>query len=259
MWLFTFLTAETEQAMNELSLSSIISIILKRVWLVIIVAILCAAIAFGYCKFIATPVYKANTSILVTNGGIITDSSDDSIQTNDLSASIYLVDTCVDILKSQKIYKDLSTAIGDKYSYSALKNGFTITKRDDESLFIDISFKSTDPEEAKVIANAFTQLAPSYTEEILPSVTVEILDEADKASSVYPQTLSSTFVFAILGAVITCIILVLIETLDQAIKSEEDFIAYFDIPVLGSVPDFDNSPSYAYRAKTGNISAGGQS
>ncbi len=244
--------------MNELTISNIVSIILKRIWLVIIVAVLCGALAFGYCSFLATPVYRANTSILITNGGIITESSDDSIQTNDLSASIYLVDTCVDILKSQKIYKDLSTALGEKYSYSSLKGGFSISRRDEESLFIDISFRSTDKEEAKIIVNAFTQLAPSYTEEILPSVTVEILDTADSTSCVYPQTLSTTVVFAMLGAAVICILLVLIATLDQAIKDEEDFMAHFDIPVLGSVPDFDNSPTYAYRAKTGNVSTGGQ-
>ena len=126
--------------MGEISLSSIVSIILHRIWLVIIVAILCAAIAFGYCNFVATPVYSAKTSILITNGGLITESYEDSIQTNDLSASIYLVDTCVDILKSQGIYQDLSEAIGGKYSFQQLKSGFSISKRNDENLFIDISF-----------------------------------------------------------------------------------------------------------------------
>ena len=190
--------------MNEISVSSIINIILKKIWLVILVAILSAAIAFCYCSFLATPIYSASTSVLVTNGGIITESNDDSIQTNDLSASIYLVDTCVDILKSQKIYRDLAAASNNKYTYQHLKNGFTITRRDEESLFIDISFKSTDPEEAKLLVNAFTKLAPGYTEEILPSVKVEILDEADSSSSIYPRTLSTTFIFGVIGAILTC-------------------------------------------------------
>lgn len=243
--------------MNEISLSSIISIILHRIWLVIIVAVLCAALAFGYCQFLATPVYSARTSILITNGGLITDSYDDSIQTNDLSASIYLVDTCVDILKSQGIYQDLSEAIGGKYSFQQLKGAFSISKRDDENLFIDITFKSTDPEEAKLIANTFTNLCPTYMSGKLPPVTVEVMDEAYGTSMVYPNTFSSIVIFGFLGAAITCVLLVLIASLDQTIKSEEDFIESFNIPVLGSVPDFDNSPTYAYRSKTGSVSTGG--
>lgn len=243
--------------MGEISLSSIVSIILHRIWLVIVVAVLCAAIAFGYCSFVATPVYSARTSILITNGGLITESYDDSIQTNDLSASIYLVDTCVDILKSQGIYQDLSEAIGGKYSFQQLKGAFTITKRNDENLFIDISFKSTDPEEAKLIANTFTQLCPTYMAGKLPPVTVEVMDEAYGTSMIYPSTFSSVVIFGFLGAVATCVLLVLLASLDQTIKSEEDFTESFDIPVLGAVPDFDNSPTYAYRSKTGSASTGG--
>ncbi len=243
--------------MNEISLSSIISIILHRIWLVIIVAVLSAALAFGYCNFLATPVYSAKTSILITNGGLITDNRDDSIQTNDLSASIYLVDTCVDILKSQGIYQDLSTAIGEKYSFSQLKGAFSISKRDDENLFIDISFKSTNPEEAMLIANTFTDLCPQYMSGKLPPVTVEVMDKAYSSSMVYPTTFITTFIFGFLGAVVTCLILVLFASLDQTIKSEEDFVETFTVPVLGAVPDFDNSPTYAYRAKTGSVSTGG--
>jgi len=65
------------------------------------------------------------------------------------------------------------------------------------------------------------------------------------------------FIFVLLGAVVTCVLLVLFASLDQTIKSEEDFTETFTVPVLGSVPNFDNSPTYAYRAKTGSVSTGG--
>ncbi len=240
--------------MNEISLASIASIILHRIWIVIIVAVLCASLAFSYCAFIATPVYSARTSILVTNGGILTEDTD-SISTNDLSASIYMMNTCVDILKSQPIYKSLEEALGGKYSYKELKSGFSISKRDDENLFIDITFKSTNKEEAIQIVNTFTQLCPQSM--AIEAVIVKEMDMADSASKIYPQTLSSTAIFGILGAVISCVIIILVATLDQTIKDEEDFVKNFDIPVLGAVPDFDNSPTYAYRSKTGSISTGG--
>lgn len=246
--------------MNEISLSSIVSILLKRIWLIVIVTVLCAAIAFGYCKIIVSPVYKATTSILITNGGVITESGDDTIQSGDLSASIYLVNTCVDILKSQKIYKELASATSDKYNYKSLKNGFTVERKDEDSLFIAISFRSTDPKEAILLVNAFTKLAPASIEAILPSVKVEILEESDTANKVYPQTLNTTIIFAFLGAIISCVIVLIIALTDQAIKSEEEFVSFFDIPVLGTVPDFDNSPTYAYKSKTGKVSInnGGQ-
>ena len=246
--------------MNEISIANIVSILMKRIWIIAIVTILCAAIAFSYCKIIVSPVYKATTSILITNGGVITESGDDTIQSSDLSASIYLVNTCVDILKSQKIYKELAAATSDKYTYKSLKSGFTIERKEEDSLFINISFRSTDPQEAILLVNAFTKLSPPSIEAILPSVKVEILEDADTASKVYPQTLNTTIIFGLIGAIITCAIILIIALTDQAIKSEEDFVSYFDIPILGTVPDFDNSPTYAYKSKTGNVSInnGGQ-
>ncbi len=246
--------------MNEISITSVVSILMKRLWLIAIVTVLCAVIAFSYCKFIVSPVYKATTSILITNGGVITESGDDTIKSGDLSASIYLVNTCVDILKSQKIYKELASATSDKYNYKSLKSGFTIARKDEDSLFISISFRSTDPKEAILLVNAFTKLAPSSIEATLPSVKVEILEESDTAGKVYPKTLNTTVIFAFLGAIASCVIILIIALTDQAIKSEEEFVSFFDIPILGTVPDFDNSPTYAYRSKSGVVSSktGGQ-
>lgn len=246
--------------MNEISLSNIVSILLKRLWIIAIVSVLCAAIALSYCKLVIKPVYKATTSILITNGGVITESGDDAIQSSDLSASIYLVNTCVDILKSQKIYKELATATSDKYDYRKLKQGFIIERKEEDSLFINISFRSTDPEEAILLVNAFTKLAPQSIEAILRSVKVEILEEADGANKVYPENFKTTAIFGLIGAVISAGIILIVALSDQAVKSEEEFVSFFDIPILGTVPDFDKSPTYAYRSKTGNVSTknGGQ-
>lgn len=246
--------------MKELSLSNIVSIILHRIWLVILVAIICATAAYGYYNYVATPVYSARASVLINNGGLFSDSYDgynSPINTNDLSASIYLVDTCVDILKSQGIYQELSDALNKEYSFQQLKGAFSVKKRADENLFIDISFRSTDPAEAVAIVNAFRDITPSYMKSKLPAVRIEPMDMAVGAGIIYPSTMTSSFLFGFLGAAITSIILVLFATLDQTIKSEEDFVETFDIPVLGAVPDFDNSPTYAYRSKTGSVSTGG--
>lgn len=253
----TDIVTERSKNMNEISPSSIFSIIMHRIWLVVIVAIICAALAFSYCNFLVAPVYSAKTSILITNGGLITNNHDDSIQTNDLSASIYLVDTCVDILKSQGIYQELSAAIGEKYTFYQLKSAFSISKRSDENLFIDISFRSTNPDEATLIVNTFTELCPQYMANKLSPVTVEVMDKSYNTSLVYPNTISSTLIFGFLGAVVTSLLLVLFASLDQTIKNEEDFVENFSIPILGTVPDFDHSPTYSYRSKTGSVSTGG--
>ncbi len=246
--------------MSELSLSNIVSIILHRIWLVILVAAICGAAAFGYYNYVATPVYSANVSVLVDNGALYSNSDSNfnsPTNTNDLYAAIYLVDNCVEVLKTQDIYMQLSDAIDNKYTFQQLKSGFTIKKRADEILFIDISFRSDNHDEAVKIANAFRDIAPQYMKEHFESAKLVPMDKAISAGVVYPSPITSAMLFTFLGAAVTAILLVLFATLDQIIKSEEDFVETFDVPVLGAVPDFDNSPTYAYRSKTGSVSTGG--
>ena len=46
--------------------------------------------------------------------------------------------------------------------------------------------------------------------------------------------------------------LFVIESLNRAIRGEEDFTNNFDVPLLGSVPDFENAElGSAYRKKRG--------
>ncbi len=235
--------------MNEISLSSIFNIIIRKAWAVIIATVLCGALAFTYCEVFETPVYQTKASIIVTNGAVITDTINSTVSNTDLAASLYLVDTCVDILKSQGIYQELSSAIADKYSYKALKSSFSVSRRSDESLFVDISFKSTSKEEAIEIVNAFADLSSNYICEAIPSATVAVMEHSDSASVVSPRTAFSTALFALIGAIVSSLIIVIISMLDKAIKGEEDFKESFDIPVLGAVPDFDISSNSNNKGK----------
>ncbi len=235
--------------MNELNLLSVFKMILNRIWLVIIAVVVFAASAFSYCTFFATPVYKSSASIMITNGAIITEELNSTVSNTDINASLYLVDTCVDILKSPKIYQELSKAIGEKYNYKSLKGGFGVSKRGDTSLFIDFSFKSTDKDEAIKIVNAFATLSIDYIREIIPSARVNVMSESDGASMVSPRTTVTTFYFALIGALLSSAIIVVFNLLDQTIKGEEDLKTTFNLPVLGCVPDFDNVNASGKKAK----------
>ncbi len=235
--------------MNELTPMSIINMILHRLWAVILAAVVCAVGTFAYCRFLADPVYQATISLAVTNGTIIKDDDGSTAETgnqnntvnfNDLSASVYVAKNCVDILKSSSIYKDLSAAINNQYSYKMLKKGFSVNLRNEEKIFIDISFKSTSYNETIKIVNAFADLSAVNIKKIIPSATVVVMDYADTAPQTSPRTTNNALLAAVVGALLASGIIVVLNLFDRTIKGEEDFKARFDIPILGCVPDFDS-------------------
>ena len=213
----------------------------RRLWIIILTAIVFAAGVFSYCKFFVTPSYSATASILVTNGAVTTSYNEttDKVSGSDISASLYLAYTVVDILNTPDIYKKVADQLGGGYEYQNLMARSWVARRSEETLFIDITFSSTDPKEAMRVANKYVEVACGYIPEFIPSSRAMVASTAIKAVMTYPRTMSTTAVAGLVGAVAAYIILFIIESLNRSIKGEEDFTANFDVPLLGAVPDFE--------------------
>ena len=221
----------------------------RRIWIIILAMVVVASATFGYCKLFVTPSYSSTASILVTNGAVITsyEETTDKISGSDITASIYLADTIVDILNTPDIYKKVADELGGDYTYQSLMNRSNVVRRGESTLFIDVTFSSTDPKEAMRVANKFVEIACHYVLEFFPSSRANVASTAIKSVMTYPRTLVTTGAAGIIGAVVAYIVLFILESMNRSIKGEEDFTAMFDVPLLGAVPDFENAESTGYR------------
>lgn len=233
--------------MNNLSLFTMAKIALKHIVFLVLAAVIAAVGAFSYCSFVATPKYSATGSVIVTNGAIITNSDDKSTLNNsDIVASINFAETVVDILNTNGIYKNLSEKLDGKYSYSQLKGCSRVARRGEDTLFIDVSFTTVDKDEAVKLVNEYLKLVPSYINEFVPDTAATATTRADAAGKIYPKTLTTTVLFAVLAAGIVYIIFLIIFLSNTVIVGEEDFKERFDVAVIGSIPDFATAKSSKY-------------
>lgn len=239
---------------KTINIMDLVMLAWRRIWVIILAAVIFAAGAFGYCKLFLVPSYSATASILVTNGAVTVynDYTDKTtVSASDISASLHLSYTVIDILKTPDIYKKVADQLGNGYEYQSLMGRTVVARRSDETLFIDVTFSSTDPKEAMRIANKFVEISCGYIPEFVPHSRAMVASTAIKASKTYPKTMSTTAAAGVVGAVVAYIILFIIESTNRAIKGEEDFTSSFDVPLLGAVPDFENAESNAYRKKRG--------
>ena len=238
---------------KTINIMDLVMLAWQKLWIIVIAAVVCAAGAFGYCKFFLTPSYSATASVLVTNGAVTTSYEDTTgkIASSDISASLYLSYTVVDILNTPDIYKKVADQLGDKYNYQSLMNTSSVARRSEDTLFIDVTFSSTDPKEAMRIANKFVTTACDYIPGFIPSANANVASTAIKAVMTYPRTLMTTGVAGVFGAVAAYVVLFIIESTNRAIKGEEDFANTFDVPLLGAVPDFENVEASGYRKSKG--------
>lgn len=193
---------------------------------------------------------------MVTNGAVTTSYGEttDKVSGSDITASLYLAYTVVDILNTPDIYKKVADSLGENYNYQQLMNSSSIARRTEDTLFIDVKFTSTDPKEAMRIANKYVEVACGYIPEYIPSSRAMIASTAIKSVMVSPRTVMTTFVAGLLGAIVAYVVLFIIESLNRSVKGEEDFTANFDVPLLGTVPDFENAETGGYRKSKGGYS-----
>ncbi len=256
--------------MKNISLFALVEIALKHIFIIITSALILAIGTFCYCEFVAIPQYSATGSIMVTNGGIVSvdtyteDDLDDeeNLNNTDIQASLSFANTVTDILNTNGIFKDLSSELDGKYSYSQLKSFSSISRRNTSTLFIDISFTATSREEAITLVNEYLKIAPDYINSFVPKTAATATSTADTASKVYPRTLITTVIGGVVGAIIAYAIIFLIYCANTVIKNEEDFKDRFDLPILGSIPDFATAKSekyykkYNYNSKVGKKNNG---
>lgn len=232
--------------MGDVSLIYFLQLAWKKLWFLILFMIVFAIAAFSYCKFLATPVYNASSSILVTNGAIVTQyetgpNQTDSISSTDITASLSLANTVIDILKTPDIYLELSEQFDGKYTYSELKSLIKVERRGNNTLFIDITASSKDGKEAKLIANEFAKASCKYVTKFIPYAKANVASTALNFQLVFPSTATITAIAAMFGVVLAFIIVFIADSLNQSIRGEDDFIAKYDLPILGAVPDFENN------------------
>ena len=230
--------------MNELTLSSLLGILKKCLVYMIIVSVLCAIGAYCYCKFIATPTYQTKISFLGANSsGFATTTGDEdddiAIGSADIAASRALILTYVDIFETNDFYKVVKENCGLDYSAKAIKGMVSISQRTENSLFIDVTVTSANPKHAIKIAETIFDIGDDYLSGMLPMAYVKAVEDTDStATQNYPVTSTTMMAAIVLGAVLVFAVAIVITVMDKTIKGEKDFVANYDIPILGNIPNF---------------------
>lgn len=228
--------------MKEIDLLKLLKLLFSKIVLIVLCGAVGATLGLGYSLFFVTPVYRTSASILVNNGGLSDQYNGSTIVSgSNIAASLGLVNTCVDILSSDKIYEDLSQTLGNEYSPATLKSAFTPTARGNNSLLIDIYTYSSNPDEAKSLANAFLEIVPTFISNTIPNADVKVLATATRVTKTEPRTTFNMGIGGLAGVLLCSVVIIIISLIKNTIDSEKDYKSNYEIPLLGTVPVFENN------------------
>ena len=220
---------------ETLNLEDILDVIKSNALMIAIMTLLFGCIAAFGTLFFITPQYEANTQILVSQS-----QQSEVIDNQDIQASLQLVNTYRDIIKSPTVLDDVIQNLNLEESTAAVSNKINVTNQD-QSQVLTVTVTDESAQRAEDIANEVGTVFQEKVTEVMSVDNVSVLataDVGDNPSPVSPQPVINIAIGLILGLLVGLGIAFLKAFLDKRIQTEEDVEKYLDLPVIGTVAKF---------------------
>lgn len=230
----------------EIDIIRLFKIVLKKVWAVILAAVIFGASTFGFTYFCIDPTYEARTLLYVNNSSFSVGSTSFNISTSTLSAAQELVNTYIVILKARTSLNEIIEYADLKRDYLELQDMISAAPVNSTEIF-EVVVTSTDPAESEKIANAIATLLPKRIAEIVDGSSVRVVDYAIiPTSRSGPNYAKNTFIGIIIGIIISVAIIILRELFDVFVREEQYITQTYSYPILAAIPNMRNSKSGGY-------------
>lgn len=227
----------------EIDLLKLAMALWRKAWAILLAAVIFGGAALAYTAIFVTPLYKAEALMYVNSSDISLAGAKLSISQSELTAAQSLIKTYSVILNTRTTLSDVITQSGVDYTYEQLKAMISAESVNSTEIF-SIQVTSPDPQEAELLANTIVQVLPEKIAAIVEGSSARIVDYAvvpsQKAS---PSLKKNTAIGAMLGFVLACGVIVVMELMDDKIHDSDYLIQTYNIPVLAVIPDLLSTKS----------------
>jgi len=226
---------------NELDLKQLMSIIKKRLLLIVSTVIVVTIATALFSIFYIQPKYEASTKIIVNQTA--TQMTTGQLDLNQINSSIRMIDTYKEIIRTPAImgkviesYPDLKLTMQDlvkKVKVSSVNNTQVMT----------LNVQDTSYQKAAQIVNAVSDVFSKEIPQIFQVENVSILNYADEAdtavSPVSPNIKLNTAIAFLVSLLLMIGLAFVLEMLDDTIKNEQDILEHLGLPTLASITRVD--------------------
>ncbi|WP_332648190.1 YveK family protein [Lysinibacillus sp. 54212] len=218
---------------ESISLQEIFKIIKKRLLLIICLAILAVSTAYVLNSYYITPIYQAQTQILVNQKP----TSEEAYSWSQMETDLQLINTYNVIIKSPVILNKVVEELELDSSSDQLINKIIVSNESDSKV-VNIRVEDQNPEQAVAIANTVAEVFKKEIPSLMSVDNITILAQAklsENPSPIKPNKMLNLAIAAVIGLMLGIALAFLREMLDTTIKSESDIEKILELPIMGLV------------------------
>lgn len=223
--------------MEEINLKELFEYFVSKLPIIIIAALLTTLVGIAYGLWIQKPMYNSYTTIVLTRTDSTSGTTDgNGITQSDILLNQNLVSTYREIIKSKRILNQVINNLDLNISTEELEKNISVTSEKDTEV-IKISVNSTNPTDAKDIANEIERVFSNEIVSIYNIKNITIIDYAEEDTTPYNINVPKQIILSFLiGFILACAVIFVTFYFDTTIKSAEEIENKLGLPVLGVVP-----------------------
>ncbi len=229
---------------DALNLAELLQIMRRK-----LVLILCCTVGFGaaaliYTIFFITPQYQSFATLIVNNQNTASNST--SITNDQINSAKQLVDTYAVILKSDTVMDTVISRLNlrsregfSTVTTAQLASMVSITQVDSTPV-MRIAATTPNATLSTEIVSEIVDVAPELIIQTVKAGSVEVITSPRaKDGRVSPSNKKNTLLGAVIGFVLAVLFAILLSKLDQTVKTGDDIVKNFNLPVLGIIPSYE--------------------
>lgn len=247
----------------DANVQKIITAVLRKWKLVVVFALIGTVLAYFYTDNFTKLTYSSSVEFLAYAEDTKQELSDSTTaaqqasNTSKMNYAIKMLDTYIELFKTNEFNKTIADTINENYntSYTAsqIKNSINYTIIEDTAMFKAV-VTTTNADLSYQIAHSLETSIPEKmqnTNNGLVNASVE--DAALKATTSESLGYAKKMIIGfIAGAVLAAAYIILRDLLDVRIKISDELTERYEIPILGTIPEFEIKASAEKRAGNKN-------
>ncbi len=227
---------------KEINISELFRLLWHNAWIIAIATGVLGIAAFFYSSFVITTQYTSTTSMYVM-------SSSQSLTYQDTQLSMQIMRDYKEIVTSRSVLEEAIERTGIETTVEALKKKIKLSNTENTRV-ITISVQDPSPVVAQQLAEMVRTVSAEKIRQILDVDAVNTVDKAnlpDKKSS--PSISRWTLTGALIGFMLSALILIILHLANTTIKSSEDVERYLGLSTLATIPVHESAENAASKGK----------
>lgn len=223
---------------EPLPVGELLRAVWSRFWIVVLTAVLLAGTALGY-SFAQTPEYEASIRILVGQEQL---TGAPSNLGSDVQGLQQITQTMAEAVSARPLAEEVIQRLDLQVtSEDFLEENLTV-EQVNATQFIEVTYRDSDPETASQVANAVGDVFSEQVSEVSPSansITAMVWERAETPDEpVSPNPLVNVGAALAAGLMLGVGLALLIEYLDDSLRSPEEVEQFSGLPAFSIIPQF---------------------